>query len=773
MFTDMPPGEGSRERAAATVEVRLADRRIPANDDDLAVVNAWQDKLAIGVNFVGQPVLESPLNNFKDTGGSRDFSFKTDRRSIMRAYRRLSFLPVAVVLLFVFAATLEAQSFTLEQVMSSPFPSELTVSKRGDRVAWAFDAQGKRNIWIAEAPTFAARQLTRYDSDDGQELSDLEFAPNGNAVAYVRGGTKNQQGEVPNPTSDAAGTKQEVWVVEIRTGRTTKIGEGSGPIFTPGSDQVIYIRDGHFWAVPAVGGKERKLFEVRGNVSAPQWSPDGSQLAFTSSRGDHSFISVYDLAANRLRFLSPSVDRDVAARWSPDGRRISFVRLFNVTDTFSNDRDRLQPWAIWVVDARTGEGKQVWRSGDLDEDSYPGLQSAEFWQWMAGDRLMFPSEKDGWIHLYSVSADGGALTAMTPGEFEVENVALSPDKSFVIFSTNKSDVDRRHLWRVNVSGGAPQQITRGEGIEMYPALFDNGRQMAFFHSTARDPFLPFTALIDGSGMKPLAPQALPRDFPAAKLVVPEQVIFKAADGTEIHGQLFKPANASSKLPALVFMHGGPPRQMLLGWHYLYYYHNSYAMNQYLASRGYMVLSVNYRSGIGYGRAFRLAQHRGARGASEYQDVVAGAKYLRERDDVDKKRVGLWGGSYGGYLTALGLARNSDIFAAGVDFHGVHDWSQRVAGLPLPVEAPDRARLARDSSPISSVDKWKSPVLLIHGDDDRNVEFSQTVNLVRRLRANGVYFEELIFPDEIHDFLRHQDWLRAYHAGSDFFDKRLK
>ncbi len=691
----------------------------------------------------------------------------------MRRHRRSSFLAVAIAFLVLFSVRLSAQTFTLEQVMSSPFPSELTVSKRGDRVAWAFDAEGKRNVWIAEAPTFAARQLTHYESDDGQELTDLEFAPNGNAVAYVRGGAKNQAGEVPNPTSDPTGTKQEVWVVDVRTGRTTRLGEGSGPIFTPTGDQVIYIREGHFWIAPTAGGKERKLFEMRGSVSAPQWSPDGSQLAFTSIRGDHSFISVYDMSANRLRFLSPSIDRDIAPRWSPDGRRIAFIRLFNITDTFSNDRDRLQPWAIWVADARSGEGKQVWRSGDLDEDSYPGLGSAQFWQWMSGNRLMFPSEKDGWMHLYSIPADGGALTAMTPGEFEVENVALAPDKSFVVFSTNKNDIDRRHLWRVNVSGGPPQQITRAEGIEMYPALFDNGRQIAFFHSTARDPFLPFTASIDGSGMKPLAPQALPRDFPAAKLVVPEQVVFKAADGTEIHGQLFKPPNASGKMPALVFMHGGPVRQMLLGWHYLYYYHNSYAMNQYLASRGYIVLSVNYRSGIGYGRAFRLAQHRGARGASEYQDIVAGAKYLRDREEVDKKRIGLWGGSYGGYLTALGLARNSDIFAAGVDFHGVHDWSQRVAGLPLPVEAPDRARLARESSPISSVDKWKSPVLLIHGDDDRNVEFSQTVNLVRRLRANGVYFEELIFPDEIHDFLRHQDWLRAYHAGSDFFDKHLK
>ena len=691
----------------------------------------------------------------------------------MRSYRRLLFLPLAIALLVVVTGRIDAQSFTLEQVMSSPFPSELTVTRRGDKVAWAFDAEGKRNIWIAEAPAFVARQLTHYEKDYGQELTDLTFSPNGNAIAYVRGGDKNQAGEVPNPTSDTAGARQEVLVVDVRTGRIAKMGDGSGPIFTSAGDQVIWIRDGHFWAAPAIGGRERKLFEIRGSVGAPQWSPDGSQLAFVSTRGDHSFIAVYDMRDNQLRFLSPSVDRDLAPRWAPDGRRIAFIRLFNVTDTFSNDRDRLQPWAIWVVNARSGEGKQVWRSGDLDADSFSGLGGEDFWQWVAGDRLLFPSEKDGWAHLYSISADGGALTALTPGESEVENVALSPDKSFAVVSTNRNDIDHRHLWRVNVAGGPPQPITGGDGIEMYPVLFDNGRQIAFFHSTARDPFLPFTASIDGSNMKPLAPEALPRDFPSAKIVVPEQVIFKAADGWEIHGQLFKPASASGKLPALVFMHGGPSRQMLLGWHYLYYYHNSYAMNQYLASRGYLVLSVNYRSGIGYGRAFRMAQHRGARGASEYQDVVAGAKYLRERDDVDKKRVGLWGGSYGGYLTALGLARNSDIFAAGVDFHGVHDWSVNVAGLRVPTDTSDRIRIARESSPISAVDKWKSPVLLIHGDDDRNVEFSQTVNLVRRLRANGVYFEQLIYPDEIHDFLRHQDWLRAYHASADFFDKHLK
>ena len=537
-------------------------------------------------------------------------------------------------------------------------------------------------------------------------MTDLVFAPSGGLIAYARGNEqgKNQAGEYA--TVDIRGARCGGGI------RGTVIGEGEAPMFTPAGDQVIYSREGKLWMTPFIGGKERKLFEIRGSIGAREWSPDGTQLAFVANRGDHSFIGVYDPKAGNIRFLSPSVDRDLLPRWSSDGRRIAFIRIFNISDNFSIDRERLQPWAIFVADARTGEAKQIWRSGDQDNDSYPQGNVAEFWQWVAGDRLLFPSEKDGWMHLYSISAEGGALTALTPGEFEVENIALTPDKSYVVFSTNKSDIDRRHLWFVNVSGGSPRQVTAGESIEMYPVVFDTAGVSAFFNHP-HDPFMPFTANIHGSEA---GATSLPRDFPAAQLVVPEQVIFKAADGLEIHGQLFKPKNASGKMPALIFTHGGPPRQMLLGWHYMYYYHNSYAMNQYLAGRGSLVLSVNYRSGIGYGRGFRLAQHRGARGASEYQDVVAGAKYLRSRDDVDNKRIGLWGGSYGGYLTALGLARNSDIFSAGVDFHGVHDWSQRVGGLPLQFNNQEQNRVARESSPISSVDKWKSPVLLIHGDD---------------------------------------------------------
>lgn len=216
--------------------------------------------------------------------------------------------------------------------------------------------------------------------------------------------------------------------------------------------------------------------------------------------------------------------------------------------------------------------------------------------------------------------------------------------------------------------------------------------------------------------------------------------------------------------------------MLLGWHYMQYYSYAYAMNQYLASQGYIVLSVNYRSGIGYGEQFREALNYGATGASEYNDVQGAGIYLRTRSDVDAARIGVWGGSYGGYLTALALARASDIFAAGVDFHGVHDWNLELGNwLPAydPASDPDGARTAWLSSPLSSVSTWRSPVLLIQGDDDRNVQFSQTVQLAEALRKQKVDFEELIFPDEIHDFLLHRDWLAAYTAEADFFARHLK
>lgn len=157
---------------------------------------------------------------------------------------------------------------------------------------------------------------------------------------------------------------------------------------------------------------------------------------------------------------------------------------------------------------------------------------------------------------------------------------------------------------------------------------------------------------------------MPAQFPIHDLVIPKLVTIKAEDGLDIFCQLFIPkgAKVGDGRPGIVYTHGGPMRQMLLGWHYMEFYSEAYGINQYLANQGYVVISINYRSGIMYGRSFRNAPNTGQRGASEYQDVVAGAKYLQSRPEVDPEKVGLWGLSYGGLLTAMGLARNSDIFS---------------------------------------------------------------------------------------------------------------
>jgi dipeptidyl aminopeptidase/acylaminoacyl peptidase len=175
-----------------------------------------------------------------------------------------------------------------------------------------------------------------------------------------------------------------------------------------------------------------------------------------------------------------------------------------------------------------------------------------------------------------------------------------------------------------------------------------------------------------------------------------------------------------------------------------------------------VLSVNYRSGIGYGKSFRMAPNTNARGNSEYQDVVAGAKYLQWRPDVDPKRVGIWGLSYGGLLTAQALARNSDIFVAGVDLAGVH-----LFGSSL-----DPENVAYKSSSISAIDTWKSPVLLIQGDDDRNVNFAQTVGLVDLLRAYNVPYELMVLPDDVHETLLYKRWLPVFDRMEDFLQRNL-
>ena len=308
----------------------------------------------------------------------------------------------------------------------------------------------------------------------------------------------------------------------------------------------------------------------------------------------------------------------------------------------------------------------------------------------------------------------------------------------------------------------------------------DGTYMAYISATAQRPPLAAAMRLKRGKTTLIGEDLIPKNFPTKDLVVPEQVIFDAPDGTPIHATMFRAEKGADKRPAIVYIHGGPPRQMLLGWHYSSYYSNAYAMNQYLASQGYVVISVNYRLGIGYGYEFHRPIDGGTRGASEYQDIFAAGKWLTRQDFVDDSKIGVYGGSYGGYLTAMALGRNSELFAAGVDIHGVHDRTinrvHRYIRRNQYEEYPDgeeAVEIAWESSPVSTVDTWTSPVLIIHADDDRNVQFSQSTDLVQRLRAKDVDLETLVIVDDTHHFMMHDTQMRVNKAVAEYFNRKLK
>lgn len=692
----------------------------------------------------------------------------------------------AVAVVSVRAQRVANSSFTLEQIKSYPFPNELTVSATGSQIAWAFNERGKRNVWVAAGPEFRARRLTNYDADDGQELTNLSVSANGKYVVYVRGGEhgSNWDDSLPvNPALSPVQMKVQIWSVPFTGGEPKLLADGDEPLISPNSDRVAFVKDRALWSVPLDGSAPaRRIFFARGESSAPEWSADGKRLAFVSNRGDHSFIGVYTDDSTPIVYLAPSTSRDSSPRWSPDGKQIAFVRrpgMGGAPELILEQRP--QAWAIWIADATTGEGRELWKSPFTLRGSVPTTHGGTNLHWAAAGRIVFLSYLDGWPHVYSISAKGSEPPLLlTPGNYMAEYISISPDRRYIVFAgnagTDPDDIDRRHIVKVPIDRPEPVVMTPGKGLEWTPVVTGDGKYLIFIGATAQRPPLPVVMPADGGNQRLLGEDRIPADFPTKQLVVPLKVVYKAPDGIEVHGQLFEGARDMVKKPAIIFVHGGPPRQMLLGWHYSDYYTNAYALNQYLVSRGFIVFSINFRLGIGYGYDFHRPPNAGVQGAAEYVDVKAAGEYLRGLPQVDAKRIGIYGGSYGGFLTALALARDSGLFAAGVDIHGVHNWTAERAQSLLEnrYEKASDTRQALDvawqSSPISSITTWKSPVLLIHGDDDRNVRFSQTTDLVRRLEKAGVPFEELVIPDDTHHFMRHANSLRVNSATVAFFEK---
>ncbi len=674
----------------------------------------------------------------------------------------------------------------------------------------ASDPHGaERAIWAVRTAGGAARRLA--------EGSSPALSPDGRFVLYVNDGQIYRARIAPAAAPTPADKGEKPYI--------TAWGRNSGPEWSPDGSKIIFTsnRNDHSF-VALYDVRTASLSYVSPSVdrdTSPIWSADGKQIVFlrrpglpfgqqetpgrgsglpaAGGRGGFGRGAAAAAPTGRGRQAGPPSapsapggrgaatgapgGRGAAAAAQPDepqggGRQGGGRGRGTGAGAPLGDEPGLYRAAlpdgsqldVMVADVATGEAREVWHPAPDDRE----FTNINNFRWADG-HLVFPhnSQDDDWDRYYSLSLSGDAdvqpvLLTPTDGLIEGQaSVALSRDGKTLFYCTNAGDIDRRHIWSVPVAGGQPAQVTTGEGIENTPVVLASGRQIAVLSADAKRPMSvgvwPSAPASPADSQKVVYP-ALGKDFPIAQEVVPTNVTLTADDGVEFHNQLFLPADLKpgERRPALIFVHGGPARQMLLGWHYLSFYHVFYGVNQWLVSQGYIVMSVNYRSGIGYGRSFQRAPNTGARGNAEYKDVLAAGKWLAARADVDPERVGIWGLSYGGLLTAEALSRNSDIFKAGVDLAGVH-----LEGSSL-----DPADVSYTSSAISEIDHWKSPVLLVQGDDDRNVNFSQTVGLVQLLRARHVYYELIVYPDDVHETLLHKRWLYTFSRMETFLNKFL-
>ncbi|HWE47200.1 MAG TPA: prolyl oligopeptidase family serine peptidase [Caulobacteraceae bacterium] len=651
--------------------------------------------------------------------------------------------------------------------LDAPLSYQPIVSADGTTGAFVSREGESRAVYLFGVEARARRYIA-YGGDDGQALSNIALTPNGDLIAYVRGARPNKLGDVPNPRALPKKPMRELWVGGTAAGQAPKlIGEGEDPMFTPDGRRLVFTGEKGLMIAPLFRGGaggvrvgDASVF-VPGRVSDATFSPDGSKLLY--ARGDRLFV--YDLASDRTTPIDhPKGTDDLAPIWSPDGSKIAFIRSnvpreagYNLG--YDGPFVAEKPWSLALYDVGADRVHQIWQAKPgvgsafypLDEDATETGNPGEQLYWTADDRIVFPWESDGWRHLYAVPVAGGEAQLLTRGDGEIESVTQTPDRKSLIAATNIGDLGRRHIAHVDVASATIIPITPGKADQWGPAPMANGT-LAYVEAGWAEP--PQIRVRATSAAAASALPALPATYPTAWLE-PKLIELKASDGATAYGQLFVPAHPNGC--GVVFAHGGIKRQMLPGFHYMDAYSVLYETNQYLASKGCVVLSVEYRSSIMRGYAFRNAPGWGSAGATEMMDVAAAGTYLKTHRELKVRHVGVYGLSWGGYITAQALTRYPDIFEAGFDMAGVHEFFG------------DRVQFSSEAR----IGDLRAPIYLVQGDDDRNVDFYQGMSLAALLRAHGADATFKVVPDEVHDMTStFSNMVEVYGGGADFLYDRL-
>ncbi len=456
---------------------------------------------------------------------------------------------------------------------------------------------------------------------------------------------------------------------------------------------------------------------------------------------------------------------------SPDGRAaVSSVRSVDNTNR----------WLV-IVDPATGRTRvlDALRDESWVREIGPSDNVSGGLGWLPDNRrIWFLAEHDGWMHLYTVDVTAAKLERrqLTSGRFEIDTVQLSPDGSRFYIQTTEHHPGERHLYAVTVDGGARTKLTTATGAFSGEVSPDDSTFGVIFSSVTRPPevfVMPNKANAEARQVTTSASA----DWRSFKWVEPQLVTYKARDGQEVSARLYTPemvgARRHPSSPAVVFVHGAGYLQN--AHRYWSSYYREYMFHHLLASRGYVVLDPDYRASAGYGRDWRTAVYRWM-GGKDLEDVVDGAKFLTDVQRVHPKRIGVYGGSYGGFITLMAMFTTPDVFAAGAALRPVTDWAHYNHPYTSNIlnEPQTDIEAYRKSSPIYFAEGLKGALLICHGMVDVNVHFQDSVRLAQRLiELRKENWELAVYPVEDHGFVEETSWADEYKRILKLFDDTLK
>jgi dipeptidyl aminopeptidase/acylaminoacyl peptidase len=604
----------------------------------------------------------------------------------------------------------------------------------------------------------AQHRLTLEDLVSVESIGETVLSPDGKTFAMTR------NGQIALMPSEGG------WLTTL----TSSAGGKTGLSWSPDNRMIAYASQGGIWVVPANGGAPRRLTNAaagpgdprQASDRQPQWSPKGRWILFETGRRGHNNMMVVSEDGMATDYLTAANADEEGASWSPDGTQISYTQ--RTPQYFSGKLN------VVKFDPAKGQAAADPQTIYTAKNDRGGGWSIPKAHWSPDGRTLAVVLQDsGWNNVYLIPAAGGPAKALTHGEWEDSSPVFSPDGKSIALVSNRVLPEESHIWTVPLAGEAARVFPyTPPGMDSAPQWSPDGSKIYFHHSS------PFTsadlAVAPLKGDAKFLTHTTPLNF-SEGLVAPEVIQYASKDGTKIDAILYRPRNYKSgtKYPAVLWIHGGPEGQDTFRF-------DTWA--QYLAQQGYVVLEPNYRGSTGYGEKFRNMNVEDS-GGGEMDDVAMGVDYLVKQGLADPKKLAIGGGSHGGTMVAYAVTKYPDLFAAAIELYGVVDratfnertnrnsairWAMKMGGSPE--EKPD---VYRKANALLQIDRIKTPLLIMHGENDPQVPPYESAQFVRALKAAGKTYYYFTYPNELHGFSQREHRLDAWRRQLAFLEKYVQ